>query len=93
MEGKYVVTYRPERGESIEAKVMFGSELAKLYGMSDCSGACEFHVWEVNGNGQLDKCRLEEVGRAQYNHFLGILNEETMSVDSMIGLSIRRWKL
>lgn len=80
MESKYVVTYRPERGENIEAKVMFGSELAKLYGMSDCSGACEFHVWKVDKYGGLDKCRLRENKTAPYN-LLCIQNERTTEVE------------
>ena len=80
MEGKYVVTYRPERGENIEVKVMFGSELAKLYGLSDCSGACEFHVWKVDKYGGLDKCRLRENKTAPYN-LLCIQNERTTEVE------------
>ena len=51
MDIQYVVTYRPDYGEPIVCKVMDGTELANLYGFSDCSGVIIKKVWEVNKDG------------------------------------------
>lgn len=80
MASKYVVTYRPERGENIEIKLMSGGELTKLYGTSDDFRACEFYVWKVNENGDFDRCRLRENEIAPHN-LLCIQNNRTMEVE------------
>ena len=80
MEVQYVVTYRPEIDEPIVCKVMDGTELANLYGFSDCSGVIIKRVWEVNKDGELEKCVLRDNRKPPYN-WLCIQNMENMKVD------------
>ena len=59
---------------------MNGTELAKMYGFSDCSGVEIKRVFEVNKDGDLEECKLRDNRQFPYN-CLCIQNMENYKVD------------
>lgn len=64
---KFVVTYKHEE-IGVMCKVMTGSELAMLYGFSDCSDVEVLRVWEVGNDGHLIPCTFWGSYTAPFNY-------------------------